>query len=106
MVDIISVPSHEDTASIDAEIKAILDRGNIVRFSAYDDTVIKHVDKWVTDAETGDLVTCWMTPNCRAQWVCQYACHYTMTEITPEQANAERSRFKTPPPLYTPKESA
>jgi hypothetical protein len=104
MVETIFTPSHTDTARIDAEIKAILDRGNVVRFSAYDDEVIKHVDKWVTDADTGDLAICWATPNCRASWVCQYAFHYTRTEITPAEAQAERARVAAST-LYTPKDS-
>lgn len=68
-----------------AECKAIVDRGNVIRFKYRD--IIKHVSKWEMD-EDGDVLADWS--NGVTLWVCPVAIFYKITEITPEQAAKER----------------
>ena len=77
--------AHTDTESIDKKCKAILARGNVIRFSGRG--VVKHVSEWNPDGG-GDLTACWSTG--KVLYVCPYAMDYTITEITAEEAKKER----------------
>ena len=80
--------AHRDTESIDKKCKAIIERGNIIRFlRRVGGTVVKHVSKWEPD-DLGDLTADWS--NGATLCVCPYAAHYDIEEITPEQAEKER----------------